>query len=174
LAPFTPAEIEAENSAWDLFQNGAIVLFRRPEILSERLSQLASAGYRTGVVECPDLEEIELLSAMAHAVGAPRYPLMSLSAFSDSLSQIDFGSTAGVVLALHGFHTVEQRFPETAHHILNILADNQRQHLLLGDRFLTLLQSNDPHLDQKIGLVGGFTPIWNHREWLNADREGSG
>jgi hypothetical protein len=49
-------------------------------------------------------------------------------------------------------------------------AHNQRRHMLSGNRLLTLIQSDDPELDVKIGRVGGFTSIWNRHEWLNKDR----
>jgi hypothetical protein len=39
---------------------------------------------------------------------------------------------------------------------------------LVGKRFLTMIQSNDPHM--QYGKLGGRAPVWNWREWLHKDR----
>jgi hypothetical protein len=52
--------------------------------------------------------------------------------------------------------------------VLDILAGSSRFLLLNGGRLVTLVQTNDPNL--RIGKLGGATPQWNRREWLDAKR----
>src|SRR5262249_47011638 len=93
-----------------------------------------------------------------------------LNGFNDFVFQLEFEDCTGVVLTLVRFDLIHRRSANWAHDILDILADNQRYHMLFGNRLLILLQSNNPELDVKIGRVGGFTPVWNPHEWLNRDR----
>jgi hypothetical protein len=93
-----------------------------------------------------------------------------LDGFTDFMSQINFDGCRGVVVVLKAFHRFRQAFPEFAFHNLDIMADSHRSHMLLGNRLLTLVQSDDPRIDEQIGRIGGYKPIWNPAERMNKNR----
>ncbi len=171
MAAFSDDEIAENPGVWDLFQNGGVVLFKEREILKLAAGQLASCGYVVHLVDCQDHHDEEsILKAIVNALGIARYPNMCLDGFNDFISQIEFSDWTGVIVVLLGFHRFRQACPESAFFILDIMADNHRSHLLLGNRLLTLVQSDDPRLDERIGKVGGYQPIWNSSEWFLESR----
>jgi hypothetical protein len=171
LAAFTDDEIDQNWPIWDLFQNGGVVLFHSRDLLDEATGQLKSSGFRVHVVDCQmHMEEEPILKAIVDSLRIPRYANMTLDGFNDFVSQIAFDDYTGVIVILVGFHHLQAACPERASHILDILADKHRSHLLMGNRLLTIVQSDDPRMDEKIGVIGGYKPMWNSSEWLNKDR----
>lgn len=53
--------------------------------------------------------------------------------------------------------------------VLDVMAGACRFFLLNGKRFMVLVQTENP--DIQIGSLGGRSPVWNRREWLNAKRK---
>lgn len=169
---FSQDEIDNNWPIWDLFQNGAIVLFKSVENWEAAINLLEKENYKVCRVDCAaETEKPLLLRSIVEALGISCYAEgPNLDGFNDFIRDVDFEGCNGVVLALSNFDAVNNRSPELAKMILAILADNQRIHMLTGNRLLTIVQSNDPDLHSKIGIVGGFQPTWNSKEWLNANR----
>lgn len=171
LASFTEKEIEEQWPIWELFQNGGVVLFRDPAILDDVTSNLTRNGYRVRITDCDHWsDEQSTMLAIVDSLRIPRYQNIGLDGFNDYIRQIDFDGGTGVVVALMAFHRFWQTFPKCAFHVLDMLADNHRSHMLLGKRLLTLVQSEDPRIDEQIGIIGGYRPNWNSAEWLRKSR----
>jgi hypothetical protein len=172
MAAFTEDDLQRNWPIWDLFQNGAVVLFKKPEPLQESIALLTAAGYRVYEVDCSQYEEeCAFLGMIVDVLGIPKSPGgTGRDGFNDFVWQLEFENCTGVVLCLNRFDVVYQRARDLAIDILDILADNQRHHMLFGNRLLTLVQSRDAELDQKIGRIGGFLPMWNRHEWFLRDR----
>ena len=171
MAAFTADEIDQDWPIWDLFQNGGVVLFRGADMLDGAIGRLQSSGYRVHVIDCQiHKEEEATLKAIVDSLKIPRYANMSLDGFNDFISQIEFDDVTGVIIILVGFHYLHAACPKRAFYVLDILADNHRNHLLMGHRLLTLVQTDDPRMDEKIGVIGGYKPMWNSGEWFNRDR----
>ena len=172
MASFTTNEINQNWQLFDLFQNGGIVLFKRRDLLREARIQLEEAKYRVCEVDCSQYQVKELLlSKIIHTLEIPTYPEVNLDGFNDFLYELNFKNCTGVVLILMNFHSFYKKSNhKVAFHILDILAHNHHSHLLRGNRLLTIAQSDDPRLDQKIGSVGGYLPIWNSSEWMKKTR----
>ena len=170
MAAFTEDEIRDHWRIWDLFQNGGVVLFRQREILDAACKRLEDGGYQLHCVDCPASNKPDLLKSIVDSLAMPRYPSINLDVFNDFISQIEFSDLTGVVISLTNFHDFRSSFPDDAFNILDILADNHRYQMLQGNRLLTLVQSDDPDIEQKIGKVGGYEPGWNSSEWLDTDR----
>jgi len=172
MAAFTSADTQQNWPIWDLFQNGAVVLFMKSEPLQEAIARLKSGGYRVHEVNCSQFEEEStFLGMIVDTLGIPKYEGgTGRDGFNDFVWQLEFENCTGVVLVLHRFDIVHKRKHDLAVAILDILAENQRHHMLFGNRLLTLVQSNNPRLDEKIGRIGGFLPFWNQREWFRRDR----
>lgn len=71
-------------------------------------------------------------------------------------------------MVLTGFDAFAAKFPDDAHTLLDIYAENQRSALIDGDYLICLVQSDDPAL--VLAPVGATNPQWNPDEWLNRDR----
>ncbi len=171
MAAFTESEIEAQGPDWQLFQNGGVVLFFQPAVLDDATKKLAQRGYLVQTIDCQyQLDEQSTLFAIVDSLKITRYEQIGLDGFNDFMSQIDFDGCTGVVVVLKEFHRFRQAFPECAYHILDIMADNHRSHLLVGNRLLTLVQSDDPRIDEQVGTIGGYKPSWNPAEWMNENR----
>ncbi len=171
MASFSDEEIENNWVIWGLFQNGGVVLFRDQARLASTTEQLQSAGYRVHSFDCAScIDDESVLRGIVDDLEIERYAQINLDGFNDFISEIEFDQDTGVILVLSGFHVLQERSPEFAAQLLNILAHNHRSHLLRGDRLLTIVQSEDPRIEEKIGIIGGYYPIWNPKEWLNVDR----
>lgn len=171
MPSFTDQEIEDQWPIWQLFQNGGVVLFYNPPLLDSAAASLTESGYQVHSVTCqPDADEQTVLFAIVDSLGIPRYRNIGLDGFNDFVSEISFNNCTGVVVILKAFDCFWRKFPESAFQILDILADHHRLNLLLGNRLLTLVQSDDPRIDKKLGKVGGYSPSWNPAEWMNEKR----
>lgn len=172
LAAFTHAEINADWPTWNLFQNGGVVLFRRHDLLQAVIEHLIAATYRVVVIDGSRSASVEnFCIEIVSSLGIRPYQNMNLNGFNDFISQIEFDGAKGVVIALVNFMNIWRQEPTWALRVADILADNHRRHLLTGDRLLTLLQCDDPDMDQVMGRLGGYLPMWNSAEWLRANRE---
>lgn len=172
LASFTKREIEEQSPIWNLFQNGGVILFRKPAILNEATNNLTRNGYRVHAIDCSHCaDEPSALFAIVDSLKIPRYQRIGLDGFNDLIRQIEFDGCTGVVVVLIAFNRFWQAFPKYACHILDIMANHHRSQLLVGNRLLTLAQSEDPSIDEQIGIIGGYKPIWNSAEWLRKNRD---
>ncbi len=171
LAAFTEKETEDQWQIWQLFQNGGVVLFHQQAVLDAATDELTQNGYRVYRIECQyHKDEDAVLCAIVDSLGIQRYQNIGLDGFNDFISQIDFDGCTGVVVVLAAFQHFRQAFPERSFAILDIMADNHRSHLLFGNRLLTLVQSDDPRIDEQISAIGGYKPSWNPAEWMNKNR----
>lgn len=171
MAAFSDDEIDDCINIWNLFQNGAVTLFRDRDRWTQILSDLRSHAYRTVIVDCSSCaDESALLFSIVDALDIPRFPDINLDGFNDFMSQIDFAADTGVAVCLDKYDVFYTQFPSTARSILDILADTHRHEMLVGNRLTTVVQSDDPSIDRSIGVIGGFTPQWNTAEWMNRDR----
>jgi hypothetical protein len=172
MAAFTQEEIDADWPTWNLFQNGGVVLFRRHDLLQASVEHLIAANYKVVVVDCHQHASVFILcGAVVTSLGVADCELVNLDSFNDFIYQIEFEGQKGVVIALTNFMDAWKLEPRRALDVADILADNHRGHLLMGNRLLTLLQCDDPNMDQVMGRIGGCLPIWNSAEWLRANRE---
>jgi hypothetical protein len=86
---------------------------------------------------------------------------------NDCLSDIEVPEP-GLLLVMHGFDEVTRKDGSFAQALLDVCADNSRRFLLTGQRFLVLIQSDDPRL--AFDPVGRTAVTWNPQEWLNSNR----
>lgn len=174
MAPFTQSEINSNWPLYDLFQNGGVVLFKRRDYLSDTIFQLKEVNYQIKTINSLEHSSIEaILESIVKAlvpIGPNTRINPNLDSFDDFLFDIEFKGKKGVILVLDHFPTFYKMHRKQAITTINILAQHHRAHLLKGNRFLTIIQSDNPRIDEKIGLVGGYIPIWNRNEWFAKSR----
>ncbi len=163
MTSFTDIEIKQFPQIFDLFKNGGVVLYNRPELLIKMEEQLKNAGYLVHESNCEQKPQKEsLLLEIVQSLPIPQFhPNVNLDGFNDYLRYLEFSKHKGIVIIIKNFHLFYKSDRKWAYAIADIFAQQHRSHLLMGNRLLTILQSDDPRLDQKIGSIGGYEPRWN-------------
>ncbi len=116
-----------------------------------------------------------MFDALAPALDFPAYFGRNLDALNDCLRDVavgDYGwradTATGLVLVLTTFDRFAAADGRTAQVLLDSFADQARRAMLLGNRLMCLVQSNDPSL--AFEPVGAMPVTWNDAEWLDAKR----
>ena len=105
----------------------------------------------------------------------PTYYGRNLDAFDDCLGDLaehDYGWTpdvTGLVLVFNRYDEFAQRRPVTAQKVLDIVARRSRGAMLLGERLIGLVQSDDGQIE--FHRVGATNVEWNPAEWTISGRE---
>jgi RNAse (barnase) inhibitor barstar len=162
MAVFKDDEWRARRD-WDLLLSGACTLYYRPEILAQDVAWLREHSYEVHAFDCAAWDSEELFhTEISQALGFPRYYGGNLSALNDCLAELDVRDEGGLALQFNRFDHLARTLPEFAWHVLDIIEDNSRHHLLFGHRMIALLQSDDPRLEFK--PVGARPIVWNWQE----------
>lgn len=74
----------------------------------------------------------------------------------------------GLVIVLTAFDSFAAVDRRTAQIMLNIFADQARSAILIGNRLICLVQSNDPQLSFE--PVGAMPVLWNDAELVSSSR----
>ena len=174
MTVFSGDPSEWERLDWQLFQNGAVAMYFRPNVLSEDLSWLRDHGYRTFEFNCDRwTSETIVHNDFKQTLNFPDSYGRHLDALHDSLSDITVPPDGGVALVLYHYDSyvaTAGALPAApgrpySEVILDILAGTSRFFLLTGLRFLVMIQSNDPRM--RFDRLGCVTATWNPREWLD-------
>lgn len=170
MAAFLDDPTERERLDWRLLLDGHLVLYHRAAVLANDLAWFADAGYVIHRLACGAWRSVDDLHAdVARTLGFPDYYGRNLDAFNDCVGDLPVPVDAGgMVLVCTGFDAFLGRERRIAIAMLDILAVQGRCYLMTGQRFLVLLQSDDPTL--AFDPVGAQHVTWNPREWLDADR----
>ena len=151
---------------WSILQNGWTSLYWRTNILDEDINWFENSNYVTVDFNCKTWKNDKVMhNQIKEKLDFPEYYGENFNAFSDCLSDLNIIKTGLVVVFRH----MDSINKNTAHKILDILADSSRLHLLFGNRLITLVQVDNP--DYEIDPVGKTSVIWNGQEWFDADRQ---
>jgi RNAse (barnase) inhibitor barstar len=152
-----------ERRDWDLLRNGACTLYFRPEILVQDVDWLREHSYDVRTFDCASWDSEEQFHAeVSQALSFPDYYGGNLSALNYCLAELDVPDAGGLALQFNRFDHLAHTLPEFAWHVLDVIEDNSRHHLLFGHRLIALLQSDDPRLELK--PVGARPIVWNWKE----------
>ncbi|PRY11581.1 barstar (barnase inhibitor) [Pontibacter ummariensis] len=166
MAAFRNEPEEWQRLDWAILRNGWGRLYSKPDFLVVDVSWLRQRRYRVLEFDCATWADEQAM----HTDLKQRFRFdesygNNLDALRDGLADYNvFG--AGLAVVLHHFDKVEK---ETGQAVLDVLAENARFHLLLGERVLTLVQVDDPKVNYK--PVGGMPIAWNPQEWSNNKTE---
>lgn len=158
-----------------LVQNTFVTMFWSSSLLDENVDWLRSHGYDVVEFDASSwTDEAAALADIANGLGFPNYFGRNLDALNDCMSDVgagDYGWDAkgtGLVIVLTGFDhfaTVDRRVAQA---MLDIFADQARGALLVGNRIICLVQSDDPRLTFE--PVGAMPVLWNDAGWGNSKR----
>jgi Barstar (barnase inhibitor) len=165
---------------WQILRDGGIQLYWRREYLIEDSQWLAKHDYDVFEFACETWEsQDDMFSDFARVLRLPDYVGRNFDALDECISDLPLTESRGAAIVLAGFDAYAagagaapmERLRNEAEVLLDIIASASRFHLLNGNRLVTLVQTDDPQL--RFGALGGVSPRWNHREWLNANRRSS-
>lgn len=185
MSLFTNSPRDWDRLDWKILRDGGIGLYWRREYLIEDAKWFGDRGYRIYEFDCATWgDEQELFSQVKRTMCFPEWFGHNFDALNDCMSDLELPQDGGAAIILDRFDVYATGPGSSplpggecaavvgkAWTLLDILARATRFHLLNGGRVVTLVQSDDPTL--QIGKLGGETPQWNRREWLNANRQPS-
>jgi hypothetical protein len=159
VAAFTEQETEQQ---WDyeLLQDGAVSGFVGAARLDHVLEQLRALGYGIAETRGGDGHAV-LLGNLLNQV-ALRYcgpSVQNLDAVRDTVRCIDFTGVKGWVLVIRDFDETFRADRRWATDVTDLLAEVSYEHLLMGNRLLVVLHSEQDGVD--LGRLGGHTPCWH-------------
>ncbi|HTD22243.1 MAG TPA: barstar family protein [Terriglobales bacterium] len=177
MAVFGQQEEYKNRLDWQILRDGSIALYLRQEYLNEDADWLRQHDYQVFACDCTQWTTEEAMhTGFQRTLSFPDYYGKNADALKDCLYDLPVPETGGMALVLNRFDAYAKGTGMPLMHskrteaevVLDILAGASRDFLLTGRRFLTLVQSNDPHL--RFERLGGMTTQWNRREWLNKNR----
>ncbi len=162
---------DAARLDFELLREAAVSLYFSHQVLSEHVEWLGQHGYTVHFFDASDWRSEDDFHEAIQRVLFPAYGGRNLNAFNDWICRIEVPEEGGVVLAFLAFDTLFRAEPEGAWHVLDILAKWSRFFLLTGRRLLTLVQSDDADLGNKLKPVGGRPILLNRPEAARYGRE---
>jgi RNAse (barnase) inhibitor barstar len=152
-----------------LLREGGVALYFAEHVLADAIAWLRERHYLVHELDCTSWQsEADFHRSVAIELGFPDYYGANLNAFNDCLGDVPIPPDGGVALVFRHFDRFASSYARCARDILDIAARTSRQKSLVGRRFLTLVQSDDPRLS--FAPIGAVSACWNPSEWLNAKR----
>jgi RNAse (barnase) inhibitor barstar len=152
-----------------LLQSSAVTLYHKNSLLAHDVSCLQQFGYRVYTFDAVLWKGAADFHADAkREFGFPPHYAANLASWIDCLGELDVPHEGGVVMQFRHFDAFARSDPEFAHILLDSIESTSRRFLLLGQRLLALVQSDDPRI--RFERIGAVPVNWNPREWLDADR----
>lgn len=168
-APPRPERPPMERLDVQLMKNSAVTLYHKNSLLTQDIACLQQFGYRVYTLDAAPWKSAADFHAEAKRQFAfPDYYGGNLAAWIDCLEELDVPYDGGVVMRIRHFDSFARADPQFAHTLLDSIESASRRFLLLGQRLLALIQSDDPRI--RFERIGAVPVNWNPREWLDADR----
>ena len=158
-----------------LVHNTFVTMFWRSSLLDETIEWLRSHAYDVVEFDAASWGSVaDMFDDVAAGLEFPDYFGRNLDALNDCMRDVASGEygwradAAGLVIVLRGFDAFASVDSRTAQILLDIFADQARCAILIGNRIICLVQSDDPRLS--FDPVGAMPVLWNDAEWLNSKR----
>jgi RNAse (barnase) inhibitor barstar len=144
---------------WKILQNGAVSLYLDPNILEADCTWFRDRNYREYRFDGTAwLTREDFYTAMDQQLTLP-YSSGNLDTLRDLLMDLEVPHESGTIFVFWRFDLFTRRFTKDTYNILNVMEEISRGFLLTGQRFIVLVQSNDPKIT--------FDPVGAHPVILN-------
>ena len=171
-------EFDAETTQqvdFRLVHNTFVTMFWQSSLLDETANWLRSHGYSSVEFDAGSWgSDADMYDDVAARLDFPDYFGRNLDALNDCMRDVasgDYGWTpdaTGLVIVLRAFDAFTRMNRSAAQVMLDIFAKQARTAMLVGNRVICLVQSNDPNLT--FAPVGAMPVMWNDAEWLDSKR----
>ena len=144
------AEEDMERLDWQLLRDSSVSVYCDQDTLTQHLRQLIEDGYAVVEFECGELTGAGLAIALSAALGRP---ITGRGSYLDVLDDIFYDparlranipTPGGLVLVLRGFDSFTTAHEHDAAAVLSILDGHSRAALMLGLRWIVIVQVSDP------------------------------
>ncbi len=152
-----------------ILRDGPICLYFKNTILDEDLNWFSNNDFEVIDMNTQSWNRKNAHKYLKTALNFPDYYGENLDAFNDSLGDMYNERFKGLILIFRQYDNFVSEDQEFAEGILDVIARNSREWLLIGQKLITLVQSNNPNL--YFPKLGGISPNWNAAEWLNENRK---
>lgn len=152
-----------------LLESSAVTLYHKASVLSHDVACLQQFGYRVYALDASAWKTAADFHAEAkRQFGFPDRYSGNLASWIDCLGELEMPNEGGVVIQFRHFDGFAKADPQFAHTLLDSIESASRRFLLLGQRLLALVQSDDPRI--RFERIGAVPVNWNPREWQDSDR----
>jgi RNAse (barnase) inhibitor barstar len=152
-----------------LLQSSAVTLYHKATLLAQDVSCLQQFGYRLYTLDAARWKSaVDFHADAKREFAFPDYYVPTLASWIDCLADLDVPCEGGVVMQFRHFDAFARAEPQFAHTLLDSIESTSRRFLLLGERMLALVQSDDPRI--KFERIGAVPVNWNPLEWQDSDR----
>jgi len=153
-----------------LMRFSPVALYRRMDIIEEDTRWFEGAGYRVNSFDASTWSTEEAFhTSVAFELNFPGWYGRNLDAFNDCMRDLEIPEDSGVVLQFLHFDVFAGKMPKFAWHVLDIVAGQSRNSMLLGLRLVALVQSDDP--GSRFDGLCSSNAHWNPRERLKKSRD---
>lgn len=166
MAIFENTPDEWQRLDYIILRDGWASLYWRQGILDTDISWFKNEGYKVVLFDFTKWSDLNRLHEdLKKYLRFPEYYGKNFNALRDCLSDIEITET-GLLIVFQHFQSFEKTI---ALGMLDIFANSSREHILFGERLLTLVQADDPNY--QIDEFGACSILWNRAEWFTADRK---
>lgn len=158
-----------------LVRNTFVTVFWQAAILDDTVDWLLQNRYDLVSFDASSwMTPEDMYDDLAQRLNFPDYFGRNLEALNDCMGDVascEYGwnpDSAGIVVVFKAFDTFTMVDRRTAQNVLNIFANQARSAILIGNRIICLVQSNDPELTFE--PVGATPVMWNDTELLDSKR----
>lgn len=161
MAVFLPDD--SERLDYQVLAQGGVALYFQHEILAEDIAWLALERYEVAQFDEEALDSVEGLHFEARLkLDFPQSYEPSPDHFRDALRVLSVPPDGGIALVLPGVERIAADDRDGLIALVEVIRHLSHERALRGERFLALLQSDDPELD--LGSLGAQPLPWNARE----------
>lgn len=158
-----------------LVHNTYVTMFWRSSLLDQTVDWLRTHAYDVVEFDAGSwASTADMLTDVAGGLDFPDYFGRNLDALNDCMRDVAsayygwHADATGLVIVLRAFDAFASIDRRAAQIMLDIFADQARCAILIGNRIICLVQSNDPQL--AFEPVGAMPVMWNDAEWLDSQR----
>lgn len=161
MAAFSPDDCNRLD--FEILAEGGVSLYYQHEVLGEDLAWLAVEHYEILQFDEEALDTIDAFHFEFRVkMGLGDDYEASYDGLRDALSEVQVPANGGCAVVLEAVDQLMIENPNAVHRLCEVFADVSREFLLTGQRFIALLQTDDPQLT--IPPFGAREVAWNPRE----------
>ena len=154
---------------FEILAEGGVALYYQHEVLGEDLAWFALERYDVIQFDEEALDSLDGFHFEARLkFGFPEDYEPTFDSLREALSELGVPDEGGMALVLPGAHRMAQDDREGFIALMSVVSELSHEFMMTGQRFLTLVQSDDGELD--VGAVGARTILWNPRERMGWTR----
>lgn len=174
MATWEPDDID---DAFFLAREGAIAKVWSKELLANKLRWFHDHGYASVDLDASRwTSHSTLWDDIVAGFSFPDYFGRNINAFTDCMRDVAYGeygygwsgTETGLLIVFRNFDSFTALDARAAHQILDTISATAREAMLVGNRVMCLVQSNDPRLHFE--PVGAVDFGWTREKFLNSSR----